>query len=173
MNSYKIIIGGRGSEVYPFKISEDQFDTFYNEEVEEEKMDYDDICEILEVESYFDCPNETIMGVYPDALYLTIEDENGNILHQIQEVNYDNVDYGDNYCGDDLYLFVEDYCKGDHVVYDITLEDEFDIEKLKLSLTNIGDIIELVTGITYNGNDYNIYKGYGDTSSKGYYYRLK
>lgn len=173
MPEFKIIIGGRGSEVYPFKLTEEQFDTFYNEGVEEDNVGYDDVCEILGVESYFDCPEETIMGVYPEALYLTVENEHGEILHQIQEVDYDNVDHNDNHCGDDLYLFIEDYCKGDHVVYDISLEEDFDIEKLKLSLTNIGDVIELVTGITYNGDGLLNYKGYGDTSSKGYYYRLK
>ena len=173
MKYYKIIIGGRGSEVYPFKISEEQFDTLYREGVEEEKLGYDDVCQILEVESYFDCLDETIMGVYPEALYLTVEDETGNIIHQIQNVDYENVNFENKYCDNELYLFIEDYCKGDHVVYDIPFEDEFEIEKFKLSLTNVGDMIELVTGITYNGNDYNIYKGYGDTSSKGYYYHLK
>jgi len=173
MNFYKVIIGGRGSEVYPFKINEEQFDIFYNEGVEEDNIGYDDVCQILEVESYFDCPEETIMGAYPEALYLRVEDENGSVIHQIEQVNYDNVDFDNKHCEDDLYLFVEDYCKGEHVIYDIPLEGEFDIEKLKLSLTNIGDIIELVTGITYNGEDFNVYKGYGDTSSKGYHYRLK
>jgi hypothetical protein len=173
MKYYKIIIGGRGSEVYPFKLTEEQFDIFYNEGVEEDKIGYDDVCELLGVESYFDCPEETIMGVYPEALYLTVENENGEILHQVQEVDYDNVAYSDNHCEDDYYLFIEDYCKGDHIVYDISLEEDFDIDKLKLSLTNIGDMIELVTGITYNGDGLLNYKGYGDTSSKGYHYHLK
>ena len=169
MNFYKITIGGRGSEVYPFKINENQFDTFYDEDVEGDNIGYDDICEILEVESYFDCPEETIMGAYPEALYLRVEDENGNVIYQTEKVDYDNVDIKNKHCKDDLYLFIEDYCKGEHIVYDIPLDKEFNPEKLKLSLTNIGDMIELVTGITYNGDDFNIYKGYGDTSSKGYH----
>lgn len=173
MVGYRIIIGGRGSEVYPFRLTQEQFDTFYNEGIEEDKIEYDDVCGILNIDSYFDCPEETMMGVYPEALYLTVEDETGSIIHQIQTVDYDNVDFEDKHCDDELYLFIEDYCKGDHVIYDISISEDFDIKKLKLSLTNIGDMIELVTGITYNGNDYNIYKGYGDTSSKGYYYHLK
>lgn len=173
MNFHKIIIGGRGSEVYPFKLNENQFDTFYNEDVEGDNIGYDDICEILEVESYFDCSEETIMGAYPEALYLRVEDEDGNVIYQTEKVDYDNVDIENKHCDDDLYLFIEDYCKGDHVRYDIPLDEEFNPEKLKLSLTNVGDMIELVTGITYNGDDFNIYKGYGDTSSKGYHYHLK
>lgn len=173
MKYYKIIIGGRGSEVYPFKINEEQFDTFYNEDVEGDNMGYDDICQILEVESYFDSPEETIMGVYPDALYFRVENEDGEIIYETEKVDYDNIEFQDKYCDEGLYLFIEDYCKGEHVIYDIPLEGEFNPELLKLSLTNIGDMIELVTGITYNGDDHNIYKGYGDTSSKGYHYHLK
>ena len=75
MKYYKIIIGGRGSEIYSFKLNEEQFDTFYNEDVEGDNMEYDDICQILEVESFFDSPEETIMGVYPDALYFRVENE--------------------------------------------------------------------------------------------------
>lgn len=173
MKYYKIIIGGRGSEIYPFKINEEQFDTFYNEDVEGDNIGYDDICQILGVESYFDCPEETIMGVYPNALYLRVENEDGEIIYQTENVDYDNVEFQDKHCDESLYLFIEDYCKGEHVIYDIPLEDEFEVDKLKLSLTNIGDMIELVIGITYNNDNHNIYKGYGDTSSKGYHYHLK
>jgi hypothetical protein len=32
--------------------------------------------------------------------------------------------------------------------------------------------VEVVSGILYDEKDYNIYKSFGDTSSKGYYYHL-
>lgn len=173
MKYYKITIGGVGAEIYPFKINEEQFQILNDEGVEFDNIDYDNVCEILEIDSYLDCSEETIMGTYSDELHLKVEDENGEVIHQIGQVDYDNVDFENKFCDDDLYLLIEDYCKGDHIVYDIPLGEEFDIKKLKLSLTNIGDMIELVTGITYNGEDYHIYKGYGNTSSKGYNHYLK
>ena len=61
MKYYKITLGGRGAEVFPFKINKDQYEVFRDKGVEHDELDYDEICEILEVESYFDCPNETII----------------------------------------------------------------------------------------------------------------
>ena len=69
--------------------------------------------------------------------------------------------------------FIEDYCKGQHIVYDIPLEEEFDISKLKFKIADISERIEIVEGISYEGQDFDLYKGYGSTDSKGYYYTLK
>ena len=71
------------------------------------------------------------------------------------------------------YLFIEDYCKGQHIVYDIPLEEEFDISKLKFKIADISERIEIVEGITYEGQDFDLYKSYGTTDSKGLYYILK
>jgi hypothetical protein len=43
---------------------------------------------------------------------------------------------------------------------------------LILQLTDVGCRIDLVTGITYNGNSFEDERDYGDTSSKGFYYSL-
>ena len=53
MNYYKITLGGRGSEVYPFELNEEQYESLLDGNVETDGLDYDDICQILNVESYF------------------------------------------------------------------------------------------------------------------------
>ena len=50
MKYYKITLGGRGAEVFPFKINKDQYEVFRDKGVEHDELDYDEICEILEVE---------------------------------------------------------------------------------------------------------------------------
>jgi hypothetical protein len=52
------------------------------------------------------------------------------------------------------------------------LEEDFDIEKLRFKVDDIGCRVEVVSGILYDEKEYNIYKSFGDTSSKGYYYHL-
>jgi hypothetical protein len=169
---YKIILGGKGAEVYPFELNTEQYETLRDGGVEQDELDYDQICEILGVDTFFDSPNESIMGPYPDAFFVRVEDEEGNVVYQSEEFDNDRSDYEEQYCGDVAYLIIEDYCKGEHVVYDIPLEEEFDIEKLRFKVDDIGCRVEIVSGILYDEKEYNIYKSFGDTSSKGYYYHL-
>jgi hypothetical protein len=172
MKYYKIILGGKGAEVYPFQLNTEQYETLRDGGVEQDEMDYDQISEVLGVDTFFDCPDETIMGPYPNSFFVRVEDEEGNVVYQSEELNSDNCDYEEKYCGDVAYLLIEDYCKGEHLVYDIPLEEDFEIEKLRFKVDDIGCRVELVSGILYDEKEYNIYKSFGDTSSKGYYYHL-
>jgi hypothetical protein len=100
------------------------------------------------------------------------EDEEGNVVYQSEDLDSDKSDYEEQYCGEVAYLIIEDYCKGEHLVYDILLEEDFEIEKLRFKVDDIGCRVELVSGILYDEKEYNFYKSFGDTSSKGYYYHL-
>jgi hypothetical protein len=172
MKYYKITLGGRGSEIYPFKINEDQLEKFIEGDVERDGLNYDEICELLGVESYFDSPNETYMGPYTETFYMKVENELGEIVYETESFDYDNCNFTDVYCDDNKYLLIEDYCKGEHIVYDLPLEEEFDINKLSYNLVDISCQIELVCGINYGTENCELYKSYGDTLSKGYYYHL-
>ena len=119
MNYYKIILGGRGSEVYPFELSEEQYESLFDGNVQNDGLNYDDVCQILNVESYFDCLNETIMGPYTEELFMRVEDLNGVILYETEGVDYDKCSYRELHNENKKYLFIEDYCKGQHIVYDI------------------------------------------------------
>lgn len=172
MKYYKITLSGRGAEVFPFKIDEDQYQVFREKGVEHDELDNDEICGILDVETYFDCPNDSLLGIYPMSFRLTVQDENGEIVYDTEVLDSEKCDFEEIYCDEGKYLIIEDYIKGDGVVYDIPLEEDFDIEKLRFKSFDIGCRVEIVTDILYDEKDYNIYKSFGDMSSKGYYYHL-
>jgi hypothetical protein len=172
MKYYKITLGGRGAEVYPFKINNDQYEVFRDKGVEHDELEYDEICEILEAESYFDCPNDSMLGPYFNSMYVKVEDQEGNVIYETDKFDPDKCDFEEIYCDEDKYLIIEDYVKGDHVIYDIPLEEDFDIEKLRFKSFDVGCRVEIVTDILYDDKEYKLYKSFGDMSSKGYYYHL-
>lgn len=172
MRYYKITLGGRGAEVFPFKLNDDQYEVFRDKGVEMDELEHDEITGILDVESYFDCPNDSLLGVYPRSFYLTVQDQEGNVIYETDKFDPEKCDFEEIYCDEDRYLMVEDYLKGDHVVYDIPLEEEFDINKLRFKSFDVGCRVEIVTDILYDDKEYEIYKSFGDMSSKGYYYHL-
>lgn len=172
MKYYKITLSGRGAEVFPFKIDEDQYQVFREKGVEHDELENDEICGILDVDTYFDCPNDSLLGIYPMSFRLTVQDENGGIVYDTEILDSQKCDFEEIYCDEGKYLIIEDYIKGDGVVYDIPLEEDFDIEKLRFKSFDIGCRVEIVTDIVYDDKDYNIYKSFGDMSSKGYYYHL-
>ena len=58
MKYYKIILAGKGAELYPFELNTEQYEKLREGGVEQDELEYDQICEILGVDSYFDSPNE-------------------------------------------------------------------------------------------------------------------
>jgi hypothetical protein len=169
---YTITIGGRGSEVITHKLTEEQHNTFKEGRVEEDQMEHDEIDDILGLEALFEDTEPRYMGAYLDSLYLQVKDENDEVVFTQEVIDYDKIISDEVYCDGNHYLFIEDYSKGDFWVYNIELEEEFDKDKLVLELTDIGCRIDLVTGISYDGNKFEDVRDYGDTSSKGFYYIL-
>ena len=106
---YKIILGGKGAEVYPFELNTEQYETLRDGGVEQDELDHDQICEILGIDTFFDSPNESIMGPYPDAFFVRVEDEEGNVVYQSEDLDSDRTDYEEQYCGEVAYLIIEDY----------------------------------------------------------------
>lgn len=172
MKYYKITLGHRGSEVFPFELNTKQYETLRDGRVEYDELSYDEICEILEVESFFDSPLNSLIGPYVDTFYMKVEDEDGNLVYETEELNPEKCDYEEKYCSQNAYLIIEDYCKGEHLIYDIPLEEDFDIEKLRFEVNDIGCRVEIVTEILYDDKKYDLCKTFGNTTSKGYYYHL-
>lgn len=169
---YTITIGGRGAEVITHQITEEQYEVFKEGRVEEDQMEHDEINDVLGLEYLFEDTELRYVGAYLDSLYLQVKDENDVVIHTMEKIDYDNIISDEVYCDEKHYLFIEDYSKGDFWEYNIELEEEFDKDKLVLQLTDIGCRIDLVTGISYNGNNFEDERDYGDTSSKGFYYIL-
>ncbi len=116
MKYYKIILAGKGAELYPFELNTEQYEKLREGGVEQDELDYDQICEILGVDSYFDSPNETIMGPFPQTFILRVEDEEGKVVYETDVLDVDKVDYEEKHCSDKAFLIIEDYCKGEQVV---------------------------------------------------------
>ena len=112
------------------------------------------------------------MGTYPNSFRVTVQDQEGNLVYESDKFDPEKCDFEEIYCDEDEYLIIEDYVKGDHVVYDIPLEEDFDINKLRFKSFDVGCRVEIVTDILYDDKEYGIYKSFGDMSSKGYYYHL-
>ncbi len=172
MKNYKISLGGRGSEIFVFELNDDQFEQLEEGNVQHEEMSYDDVCKILGVESYFDGPNPSVIGSYPEAFYMVVTDEEGKIVYEQEDFDYENYKSENIYCENKKYLLIEDYCKGEQNVYRLVLEEDFDINKLEFVVTEVGNKIDFITGITYNDKSYEDCKDIGDFWSKGYYYHL-
>lgn len=173
MKQYKITLGGKGAEVYPFKIDDDQYEAFRDNGVEQDELDHDEISDILGFDTFFDCPNERIIGIYPRSFKMIVEDGEGNIVYETETLDLDKCDSEEIHCDEeDKYLLIEDNFKGTAFEYNIPLEEDFNIDKLIFKTFDVGCRVEIVTDILYNDKDCNTYKSYGDTSSKGYYYHL-
>ena len=109
MKYYKITIGGKGAEVYPFRLNTKQYEALRDGGVEHDELDHDAICEILGVDSFFDSPNESIMGPYTEAFIVRVEDEEGKVVYENEVLNVEKCDYEEKYCSEDAYLIIEDY----------------------------------------------------------------
>ena len=166
MKKYKISIGGRGAELAVFELNNEQYEELEEGNVQHDEMEYEDICDILGVEAYFDSPNPYIIGVYEESFYMKVIDEEGNVIHTIEELDSDNYKLEGIYSDGNKYLIIEDSCKGEHITYNLELEEDFDINKVKYINTEVGDRIELITGITYDGKSCEDYKEYGGTNGK-------
>ena len=67
MKYYKITLGHKGSEIYPFQLNTEQYNTFQEKRVEFDEMEYEQICEVLGVE---DKLGSIAIGKFADMIIL-------------------------------------------------------------------------------------------------------
>jgi hypothetical protein len=165
---YKIILGGRGSENYIYKLTSEQYDQV--SELDLEEIETDDILPIIQKEDPFDT-DDIICGAYNDSdcLYITIHDESGQEIWNSDSNGYLNQDYIDVY-NDSDYLVVQDNIKGQFKEYELDL-NEIDPSKLTLIVNTISNQIDVVTGLKYDNVELDPVD-YGDYWSKGLYFHL-
>lgn len=171
MNTYKISLSGRGSECFIFPLDDVQYETLYKGDVESDKMELDDILEILGVEDIFDS-EESVLGTYLDEYYISIFDIEEN---EIWSSESDDVDFLAEWKEDTIketHLVIEDYSKGNFFNFFVETDEEFDPTKISFIVTEVGDSRDIITSIKYNGEDLQDTKEFGDYWSKGLYYIL-
>lgn len=173
MKKYKISLFCKGSESYIYKISEEQKNKLIEIDVEKTAPNFEDIKDILSID-YLSDTDDILLGAYndPELYTIQVEDEDGHVIWESSE-NYENsdVNYELLFSNEDI-LIIEDYIKGQPFFYEIELEDEFNPENLGLIVKDIYEIIEIIVGITYNGEDLSYCKDYGDYWSKGLNYYI-
>lgn len=171
---YTLEISGRGCEAFLFKLTDEQFETLSDADVEGDALSVEEVCNILEIEDFFST-NDCLTGLYNgknngEYLWIKVLDENEEVIWESEE-NFDFEEIEDYYeYNDGHYLLVEDYQKGNF--FNFSLEtDEFNSNLLSAKIVELLDgRQELITDLKYDGED--MLRDYGDTSSKGYTFIL-
>lgn len=186
---YKIILGGRGSEVWVHRLTEEQKEKLYDGGVEEDMMDVEEICEVLGIEN-IDETDEVYGGPYLNDKNFTLEvfDETGKKIwdsyngkesytEEEKEEFWDfdmylceEFDYLEIVADETNILLVEDYQKGEWRQYEIETE-LFDPNQITPIVKEVGERIHVISGLCYEGKELET-KNWLDTSSNGLYYHL-
>ena len=169
---YKIEITGRGVDCYVHKITEFQKNDLIDNEIEMNVDSIDDVADILSIDDVFDT-DLVHTGLYNDSenYIITIRCVDENKTIELIEYYFDDYEYTPLY-RDDNYLIITDQVKGNILNYEIDIEDEFDIGKLKPVVIDLTDNLDIITDFTYDGKDLTDNKEYGDYDSKGFSYHL-
>lgn len=170
---YKITVSGRGSESYVHILDENQQKTLFDLNVEDDECTHEEISEILDKNDVFET-DDIFLGVYNNPEYYHIEVRNDNdVLIWESNTKHEFTDSQIEYkFGDEKILIAEDYVKGNLFNYEIELDGDFESNKLTPIITDIGERVEVITGLLYGDVDLSFFKDYGDYWSKGMTYYL-
>lgn len=166
---YKIVLSGRGSESYIHKLNESQIEKI--KELDLEDPDVDELSEILDKQDIFET-DDIVFGSYTDSenFLITVYDENDNIVWESpNDYEFEDCEFKCVFDNDKV-LIIEDYVKGQFYSYELEVE-KFEHGKLISSITEVGERIEALTDLLYDGQSLGD-KEYLDYWSKGMYYYL-
>ena len=177
MNTYTVILGGRGAEIYVHPINEEQKQKLKDMKIEDEDapVDWDKLNEVLGVDNW-DYSDEVYSGPYdnPSAYHITVLDEQDNEVFSSDEDFY--MDEGDD--ENDVkfveradVLVIEHYVKGTFKNYKLTVEGKFDSEKLTPVTTEINETVSVMTDLKYDNKELELDE-YGDNWSKGAFFHI-
>lgn len=174
---YKINLSGKGADCYLFKLTEEQYQYLSDNEVQQDTMDVLEIQDYLEIDDLGES-DLTITGPYAeeDSLYLTVEDEEGNEIFNSdqEEDSFDEVLENSKWIGtkydDNHFLAIEDYVKGNFFSAEIEIDETFDINKLSFSVTDLAEVRDIVSSVSYDGKELEL--EWGDYSSRGFSFIL-
>ncbi len=173
MKKYRIIVSGKGGECYVHKVNTDKRVRLIEGKVEEDKMESEEIAEILGVDFVTDS-DDIFLGPYndPELYYITVYDENDSVVWESSDKHeFEDVQMEFKFESDEV-LIVEDYTKGQFYIYEVELEKDFDPSLLVPIVTEIGERVEIITDLIYNEVELSNYKEFGDYWSKGITYYL-
>ena len=165
--NYKIEILGIGSEFTIFELTEEQKEKLKEGGIEDDEMDSDQICQVLEVEDYFS--DDSQMALYDGEYCIKVTDENENVIWEAEEGHeFEKTELVDVYMSGD-YLLIDDCQKGHFFTYFLET-DSFDSKLLTPVNTEFIGRYSVITDFKYDGKS--IDREWVDTGSKGYTYYL-
>lgn len=169
---YKIEVYGKGGECYVHLLNEEQREKFIDSDVENDEMSAEDIAEVLEKNDVFSDSQDTFLGPYNEdfCLYIKVTTDSDVLVWESTDETKFDTEYEYKFV-DDKSLLVVDYVKGHFFSFNIELDEEFDSNKLTLIATEIGERVDIITGLYYGEVNLNNFKDYdGDYWSKGLTY---
>ena len=175
MNKYTIEVSGRGAECYVFPLTDEQLTKLKIGGIVEERMDMDDVYEVLGIESVLDS-ELTYFGPYDDSdLYsVKVLGEDGELVEDLTD-NWDfEITNDEDYVSvhyEEKNLIIEDTCKGEFFKCVLEIEGDFDSSKLTPIITEVGEYVNIITGLRYDDKVLEV-TDYGDYWSKGFYFYL-
>jgi len=152
MKTYKIELAGHGEDCFIHEINDTQFEKFEDKEVEDGEMSMTQVLKVLKKSSHKDT-DISIFGPNPDNVCLYVKDESGiSILELEENWEFEAIDNEDGVLYDDPnLLFISEELKGIFYSFELELQNDFDIRKLQPIKTEIGESIEVITGLVYDG----------------------
>lgn len=165
---YKVEIIGHGVDCYVHKIDENQLRNLIDNEIESGMTSILEISDILSIDDSLD--TELVhTGFYSDSGSYIIRVTCDDKVLDFEDYDFDDYEYSSIY-RDDNYLIISDVIKGNIFNYDIEIDGEFDIEKLKPTILDICEDLDIIVDFTYNGES--LIKEWGDYYSKGFDYYI-
>jgi len=147
MKTYKVILSGRGAEVYIHNINQNQKEQLQEMNIEDRDVvvDWDKLNEILGVENW-DYSEYVYSGPYdnPISYHITVLDENDKEVFSSDDDFYMNEGESEEdykYLEKINVLVIEHYVKGGFLEYKLQTEEDFNPELLTPVVTEINETI--------------------------------
>jgi hypothetical protein len=170
MKKFTIELSGHGEDCFIHKVSDQQFEKFEDKEVEDGEMTLSQVLKVLKKNSHTETET-SVFGPNPDSISLYIKDEKGSTLFEYEENwEFQSVQNEEGVLFDEPnLLYISESLKGTFYSFTLELENEFDISKLNPILTEVGESVELLTGLIYDGKKLNADDKLIDMEGKGRY----
>jgi len=152
MKKVIIELSGHGEDCFIHNIDDKQFEKFEDKEVEDGEMSLSQVLKVLKKTTHKET-DISIFGPNPDNVCLYVKDESGiSILELEENWDFEAIDNEDGVMYDDPnLLFISEELKGTFYSFELELQNDFDIRKLQPIKTEIGESIEVFTGLVYDG----------------------
>lgn len=156
MHTIKLILGGQGAECYVHDINNVQRNRLIDE-IDNEQMDINLACNILNID-FIENGARIYTGAYPEEMYLAAYDEDDNLIFECDSsfsfANEPDDGWIESVESFEKQIFiVQDYIKGDFMIYHLSLESDFDPGLLSPIMIDVAENAQIIIGLKYNGQE--------------------